>query len=220
MINVSTDEVINANSLWQTLTEAHERDLLSDYTIVVSSVEDIDYNTRYYLRAAESLMLMRKGPTQEIIEGTDEETPLTIKADKNYVSTYSAYNITTKGNETIKSLTSQSIYMGLYAEDIHGMTASLSLSRASINLGLSVMINIGMKLSMMVANKKLYVGGVVTSALVQTTFQLRSIKHVDYEVTQNVVSRILAMHHSRDTRGLNYIRGTVAALRGTSDAVL
>ena len=187
---------------------------------MLSSINNIDLDTRYYLRAATNLTIKRKGPTQEIIEGSNDERPLTIKADKNYVSTYSAYNITTKGNETIKSLTNQSIYMGLYSEDIHGMTASLSLSRASINLGLSDMINIGLKLSLVLANKKLYIGGVITSALVQTTLQLRKIKHVDYEITANIVSRVLDMHFSRETRGLNCMRGTAALVRGASDSTL
>ena len=121
--------------LWQILTEAHDRELNSQYEIMVSSIGNIYFDTRYHLRAANDVRITRNGPTQETVYGTGGGTVLKIKADKNFVTTYSSYKVTTKGDESITTLFSHKLYMGIYQEMKIGSSLTVSLSKSIFTMG-------------------------------------------------------------------------------------
>ena len=157
--------------LWRMLTEARKRELTSNYTIVLSSVSNIYFNTRYHLRAANDVRITRNGPTQEIVYGTGEGPALKIKADKNFVTTYSSYKVTTNGDEDYTSFMLQYLYMGSYQEHKMGLTLTSSVLKTAITVGVSILTSAGLKLSMSVVNLKLYLGAALGAPAVRMSVQ-------------------------------------------------
>ena len=176
----------NHESLWKVLNQANDREIASNYTIVLGSVRNIYFDTRYHLRAANDVRITRNGPTQEVVYGTQGGgTALKIKADDNYVTTHSSYKVTTKGNEDYTGFMLQYIYMGLYQETKIGLTITTSGSKTVITLGSSVLTSIGLKLSMSITNIKMYLGAVLGAPLVRVSIQK---KHFQFLATESTVA--------------------------------
>ena len=182
--NTSENEAV----LWKILTEAHDRELNSQYEIVLGSVRNIYFDTRYHLRAANDVRITRNGPTEETVYGTRRGTALKIKADKNFVTTYSSYKVTTKGDESITSVFSSKVYMGFYEEMRIGASLTVSLAKSIFNLGASLQGSI-LNLSTSVLNGKLYVGATLGTPGVRMIVQLRAMSSVQLEIVQPFVER-------------------------------
>ena len=140
----------NVDALWKTLITNHNRELTSNYMIVVSSVKNINHNTRYHLRAAGNLNVTRNGPTSEIITGQAH-----FKARKTSETMNSTYNVTKKGAENYKATgLALAIYMGIYSSDKRGMTTTLTASKSSIFIGGTILTHIGVMLILTAAHVK------------------------------------------------------------------
>ena len=165
-------------NIWKLLNKAHDREINSQYEIVVSSIGNICFDTRYHLRATTDLRITRNGPTEEIVygNGTGEETALKIKANKNFVTTYSSYKVTTKGDEDYTSFMLQYTYMGVYHEQKIGLTLTTSFAKSVVTMGSSVLSNAGLKLSMSVMNTKLYLGALLGTPLIRISAQVKANK--------------------------------------------
>ena len=165
-------------ALWQMLIEARDRELASNYTIVLSSVSNIYLNTRYHLRAANDVRLTRNGPTHETVYGTGGGPALKIKAGKNFVTTHSSYKVTTKGNEDYSGFMVQYVYMGLYHEQKLGLTLTSSLLKSVITTGSSLLTNLGLKLSKSLVNKKYFIGATLGVPVVRVSVQMKHSQSV------------------------------------------
>ena len=161
--------------LWQILTEARDRELASNYTIVLASVRNIYFDTRYHLRAANDVRITRNGPTQEIVYGTAGRTAtaLKIKAGENFVTTHSSYKVTTNGDEDYTSFMLQYVYMGIYQETKIGMTLTSSLLKTVITTGGSLLTSVGLKLSTCLVNRKYFIGTTSGYPLVRVSVQMK-----------------------------------------------
>ena len=153
---------------------------------MLGSVRNIYFDTRYHLRAANDVRITRNGPTEEIVYGTGGGTALKIKADKNFVTTYSSYKVTTKGDESITTLFSHKVYMGIYQEMRIGASLTVSLSKAIFTLGASIQGSI-LNLSTSVVNSKLYVGATLGTPGIRMILQLKATSSVQLEIVQKYV---------------------------------
>ena len=174
-------------NLWKVLNQAHEREINSQYEIVVASMGQIYFNTRYHLRAANDVRITRNGPTQEIVYGAEGGTVLKLKADKNFVTTHSSYKITTKGDEDYTTFMLQYTYMGIYHEQKMGLTLTSSFSKSALTMGSSVLTNVGLKLSTSVLNTKFYLGATLCVPLIRMIVQLLASKNVFTEDQLNMI---------------------------------
>ena len=194
--------------LWKVLNQANDREIASNYTIVLASVSNIYFDTRYHLRTANNVRITRKGPTEETVYGTQEGgTALKLKADKNFVTTYSSYKVTTNGNEDYTSFMLQYIYMGLYQETKIGLTLTTSLSKTTITLGTSLLTSIGLKLSVSITNMKLYLGAVLGAPLVRVSIQKKHSQYLATDSTIEVYKSTSAENLCRKTAILRSYKG-------------
>ena len=200
----------NHDKLWKMLTEARKRELASNYTIVLASVRNIYFDTRYHLRAANDVRITRNGPTQETVygNGTGEETALKIKANKNFVTTYSSYKVTTKGDEDYTSFMLQYTYMGIYQEQKIGMTLTTSVTKSAITVGVSVLANFGLKISMSVINLKLYVGATLGVPAVRMSVQAFSNQKLATSVLLAIYKSGGTFDYGKSEQSLQY-QGTL-----------
>ena len=151
------------DALLQTLITHHNKELISGYSIVLSSLKDIHYNTQYHLSAADTLTIIGKGTTNETIDlGAHFNAKTSIKTIN------STYNVT-KGSQNYKALgRSIAIYMGIYSSVKSGMTTTLAAVKTTFTVGGAILINAGLTVSIGVIRLKYYFGGTISTLGVRT----------------------------------------------------
>ena len=153
----------NINALWNTLITNHNKELSSDYSIVIASVKNTRCNTRYHMQVANTLTINRKGITNETI---DKDASFNVGT--NVDTSNSTYTVTKKA-ETYKALgLALSVYMGIYSSTKHGLTTTLTPAKTTITIGGAILTNTGLTLSIGVIRLKQYFGGVIGTLGVRT----------------------------------------------------
>ena len=159
-------ELVNGkdiNAIWKTLFTNHNKELSSDYSIVISSVKDTRCNTRYHMQVADTLTINRKGRTNETI---DKDASFNIGT--NVDTSKSSYTVTKKA-ENYKALgIALSVYMGIYSSTKHGLTTTMAPAKTTFTIGGVIMINTGLTISIGAIRLKQYFGGVIGTLGVRT----------------------------------------------------
>ena len=192
----------NTNALWQTLLTTDNKKRISDYSILISSVKDIRYNTRYYIRVADTLTINRNGRTHETIV-----KDAYFNVDTNVETTTNTYTVTKK-TETYKTLgLALSVYMGLYSSAKHGLTTTMAPAKTTFTIGGAILINAGLTISIGAIRLKHYFGSVTGTLGVRTrlaakykesTQSLTQKRSVKIRNTLNRINRPVALPASQE----------------------